>query len=250
MINFGSGIEAVWLKKKMEGAIALIETWLWACNGSVYCSISGGKDSLVTSYLILQVYPECPLVWVNQGHLAEWPDCVELIQYLKDELNWNIIELCPPRDLWHLYQDYGVPLEGKMDSKLDKTINQKLIYDPLNEYQEINNIQGYAWGIRAQESRNRAMFLKKHGLLHYRKDNNLWVCSPIGFWKTKEIWQFIDWQRLPYPAMYDRDRMSIRNGPPIGTTGVNWGRLSELRRYYPDYWQQLVTQFPELRSYG
>jgi hypothetical protein len=51
-------------------------------------------------------------------------------------------------------------------------------------------------------------------------------------------------------TMYDRDRYSVRNGPPIGTSGVNWGRLAELRRYYPQLWQQFVDKFPNIKSYG
>lgn len=50
--------------------------------------------------------------------------------------------------------------------------------------------------------------------------------------------------------MYDRNRATVRNGPPIGTTGVNWGRLAELRRHYPDIWQQFAEQFPEVRDHG
>ena len=248
MLSQGTGIKAVWLNKKIDKAYALIKRWLDVCNGFVYASISGGKDSLVMAHLIRHCYPDCPFVWVNQGYLAEWIDCIELLTLLKTE-GWNIIEICPVRDLWHLYQDVGIPLSGKMTTVQDKIINRKLIYDPLDEYQENNNVQGYAWGIRSQESRNRSLFLKKHGLIHQRKDNNLWVCSPIGFWKINDIWDYIDYQELPYPSMYDRDRLTVRNGPAIGTTGVNWGRLSELKKFYPEYWSELTQKFPELRSF-
>ena len=189
------------------------------------------KDSLVMAHLITQIYPECPFVWVNQGYLAEWDDCIELLEYLKFQ-KWNITELCPVRDLWHLYLDYGIPLEGTMDTKTDKLINQKLIYDPLEEYQELNKIKGYAWGIRKQESRNRAFYLNKYGEVH-RLKNGLICCSPVAFWTTQNIWEYIDMNRLKYPAIYDLNIMTIRNGCPIGTTGANWGRLAELRKHYP-----------------
>jgi phosphoadenosine phosphosulfate reductase len=249
MLSTGNGIKAVWLHKKIDRSIKLIGEWLSVTDRAVYASVSGGKDSLVMADLIHQVYPDCPFVWVNQGYLAEWPDCIELLNHLR-LIDWNIVELCPVRDLWHLYQDVGIPLSGKMTSAEDKIINKRLIYDPLNEYQEMNEICGYAWGIRAEESRNRSLFLKKHGALHERKDNGLWVCSPIAFWTVNDIWDYIDYFKLPYPAMYDRDRLTVRNGPAIGTTGVNWGRLAELKRYYPEYWQELTNHFPELQNYG
>jgi hypothetical protein len=50
--------------------------------------------------------------------------------------------------------------------------------------------------------------------------------------------------------MYDRDRLTVRNGPPIGTTGVNWGRLSDLRRYYPEFWAEFCKHFPEVADHG
>jgi 3'-phosphoadenosine 5'-phosphosulfate sulfotransferase (PAPS reductase)/FAD synthetase len=247
MLSNGSGIQYPWLKKKIIRAKDSIKDWLEQCNYQVYSSISGGKDSLVMSHLIRQVYPDCPLVWVNQGLLAEWDDCVELLDYLKSQ-DWNIIELCPVRDLWHLYLDYGVPLEGTMDTKADKLINQRLIYDPLNEYQELNNVKGYAWGIRKQESRNRAFYLNKYGEVHTLK-NGLVCCSPVAFWTTQNIWEYIDMHSLKYPAIYDVDRMTVRNGCPIGTTGANWGRLAELRKHYPDIYNQFVTKFPQISTY-
>lgn len=247
MLSKGSGVQYPWLKNKIKRARSVISQWLEQCNYRVYASVSGGKDSLVMSHLIRQVYLDCPLVWVNQGHLAEWDDCIELLEYLKTQ-NWNIVELCPVRDLWHLYLDYGVPLEGTMDTKIDKLINQKLIYDPLEEYQELNNIQGYAWGIRKQESRNRAFYLNKYGEVHTLK-NGLICCSPVAFWTTQEIWQYIDMHSLKYPSIYDIDRMTVRNGCPIGTTGANWGRLAELRKYYPDIYNQLATKFPQVSNY-
>lgn len=246
-LSYGSGFPSPWLQKLEDKSLSVIEEWLKLCDCQVYCSISGGKDSLVAADLICRIFPDCPLVWVNQGPLAEWPDCVELINLWRKQ-GRNVVELCPVRSLWHLYLDLGIPLEGTMATKADKQINQRLMYDPLNEYQELNSIQGYAWGLR-KESKGRAAYLKTHGLLHQIK-SGFWVCSPVGFWTTEQIWQYIDRYRLPYAAMYDLDRMTVRNGPPIGTTGVNWGRLAELRRHCPDIWQQLSTQFPEVRNYA
>lgn len=248
MLSWGTGLVAPWLKPKIKRAQAVIADWLEQTNSQVYLSISGGKDSLVAASLIHSVYPQCPMVWINQGHLAEWQDCIELLYFLRDEWGWNIVELCPPRGLLQLYQDIGLPLEGTMDTKQDKLINQKLMYNVLEEYQELNNIQGYAWGLR-KESKGRAMYLKCRGELYQKKDG-LWICSPVGYWKTEHIWQYIDFQKLPYASIYDRDRMTVRNGCPIGTTGVNWGRLAELRLNYPVLYQEFLSYFPEIANHA
>ena len=247
MLSYGSGMPAPWLNRKIERANSLIGEWLEKTDSKVYCSISGGKDSLVVCHLIYRIFPGCPFVWVNQGPLAEWADCIELLETLKSQ-GWNILELCPVRSLLKLHRDYGIPLDGTMATGLDKKINTALMYNPLDEYQELNSIHGYAWGLR-KESKGRSLYLKSKGEL-YRKKDGLWVCSPVGFWSTQDIWAYIDREELPYAAIYDRDRMNTRNGPPIGTTGVNWGRLSELRHHHPDLFAQFIAEFPEVANYA
>ena len=247
MLSHGSGVQFPWMNRKIEKARLVIKEWLEACDYQVYLSISGGKDSLVAASLVTDVYPNCPLVWINQGYLAEWDDCVELLYYLRDNYNWNLIELCPPRGLIQLYQDLGLPLEGTMDTKADKSINKRLMYDVLEEYQELNHIKGYAWGLR-KESKGRSLYLKSYGKLAQLK-SGLWVCSPVGFWKTIDIWNYIDMKQLPYAAIYDKDRMTVRNGCPIGTTGANWGRIAELKLNYPKIYQEFCSFFPEIANY-
>lgn len=246
-VVFGSGISATWLRGKEEKAISLISDWLKRSEHRVYGSISGGKDSLVMAYLIRKVYPDCPFLWVNQGHLAEWKGCKKLLCYLRDELGWNIIELCPPQGLIQLYKKYGLTFDGKFNS-IDKKHCEELLLKPVQEWCEINDILGYAWGLR-KESRGRTMYLSKHGLLHQRKDGML-VCSPVGFWTTQDIWNYIDWQRIPYAEIYDIEgRLNFRNGCPIDTALSCWGKLANLRKKYPDIYFELETIFPEVRNY-
>lgn len=246
-LHVGSGYPATWMKRHETIAIDTIRRWGESCNGNLCHYFSGGKDSLVVGHLIRQVFPECPMVWINQGPLAEWADCILLIDYLREQ-SWNIVELCPPRSLWNLYHDFGIPLASRMNTTLDEKINKALMYDPIAQYEQDNGIEGAAWGLR-QESRNRKLFIRKHGTLHRRKSNDRWICSPIGFWQTQEVWLYIDRHQLPYPAFYDRDRTTVRNGPPIGTTGITKGRLSILRRYHPEIWAEFMQAFPQLRNY-
>lgn len=58
MINYGSGMPAPWLKKKEERAIRTINKWLELTDSKVYCSVSGGKDSLVAADLFLSFLTE------------------------------------------------------------------------------------------------------------------------------------------------------------------------------------------------
>lgn len=234
-------------KRRVTQAIATIEQWIAAADGRVYGAISGGKDSLAMCGLIQQVQPGTPFVWVNQGPLGEWDSCVESLSRLRSDRNWNIVELCPPRSLWNLYLDHGVPVGASMTSALDRLINRKLIYDPIDEWLESNPCNGCAVGLR-KESKGRMLGIHKHGTLFQNKQGQ-WVCWPLGHWSVDDIWAYILSAELPYASLYDPDPRHIRNGPPIGTTGANRGRLTHLRINHPDYWEALVRQFPDLATF-
>lgn len=246
-IVYGTGQPAPWLKRKIEQSKATIEQWLEYCEFKVYGSISGGKDSLVMASLIRSVYPNCPFVWVNQGHLAEWQDCIELLYHLKEQ-GWNIVEICPPLGLIQLFRKYGMAFDGQFTA-LDRKHIEELLLKPLSEYCELNAIQGYAWGLR-RESRGRTLYLRSKGELYQRKDG-VWVCSPVGFWTTQDIWCYIDSQKLPYAEVYDRyGRDTFRNGCPIDTALSNWGKLTWLKRHEPEVFDEFCSYFPEVRNYA
>ena len=247
-INFGTGMRAPWLARKIERARHIIQEWLEVCEWKVYGSISGGKDSLVMAYLIHSVYPECPFVWVNQGHLAEWDDCIKLLYFLKENYKWNIVELCPPLGLIQLFKKFGMAFDGHFTA-LDRKHCEELLLKPIEEFAETNGIRGYAWGLR-KESKGRSMFLKKHGEL-YQKVDGSWVCSPVGFWTTQDIWSFIDANKIPYAAVYDKyGRDTFRNGCPIDTALASMGKLAWLRKNEPSIFEEFSSIFPEVRNYA
>lgn len=247
MLNIGSGMPAPWLNRKIERAKSVISEWIEVCHGRVYGSVSGGKDSLVMAHLIRQVFPECPFIWVNQGHLAEWDDCIELLYFLNEQ-GWNIIELCPPLGLIQLFKKFGMSFDGRFTA-LDRKHCEELLLKPIDEFVEINLIEGYAWGLR-KESKGRSMFLKKRGEL-YQKVDRSWVCSPVGFWTTQDIWSYIDRFKIPYAAVYDKyGRDTFRNGCPIDTALANWGKLSWLRKNEPLIFEEFSTIFPEVKNHA
>jgi len=167
--------------------------------------------------------------------------------YLRDQ-GWNIVEICPPLGLIQLFRKYGMAFDGQFTA-LDRKHIEELLLKPLAEYCEINGVRGYAWGLR-KESRGRSLYLQSKGELYQRKDG-IWVCSPVGFWKTQDIWSYIDAHRIPYAAVYDKHgRDTFRNGCPIDTALSNWGKLSWLRKYEPEVFEEFCGYFPEVRNYA
>lgn len=239
-LSKGTGLVIPWLKPKIAKAKEVITQWLELCDYQVYCSVSGGKDSIVTSHLIATVFPDCPMVWVNKGqfgNLGDWAESIEIVRKTP-----NAVELCP------IISRFTVHRQRENFNQVTKAANKSTIfYEPLAQWQEINNIKGAAMGLRAQESRGRLESLKYRGLIYPAR--GLTYCCPIGWWKTQEVWHYINMFELEYPSQYDLDP-NTRNGSAIGTKGANWGRVAQLKHDFPDVYQELISEFPCYRDFS
>jgi 3'-phosphoadenosine 5'-phosphosulfate sulfotransferase (PAPS reductase)/FAD synthetase len=241
------------IERKTAQALALIQRFHGATAGRGYVSVSFGKDSLVAWHLAQQVVPTIPAVWINQGPLAEWPDCLALKEILTMRYGMVLHELMPDCTLYDWYKQFGLPVSAAMDSTDDKALNEALIYAPLRRFQQEGDWHGTIWGLRGvreahREGLHREVLLNTRGLLYQRKDCQ-WRCSPVGRWTTQHIWAYIDFHALPYPAMYDIDRASIRNGPPLGTSARHFGRVENLHRYFPVIYRHILQEFPAFTAH-
>lgn len=237
------------LTRRIEAALSDIHHLQEMTAGQFYSALSFGADSLVADHLMRRVYPDNPAVWINQGPLAEWPDCLAL----KDQMvaaGLPLVELTPDVTLYDWYRRHGIPTAASMSNADDKHLNEALMYAPLRRYQNAERMRGYIWGLRhSGEGKHRAYVIKGRGTVFTRKGDGLVVCSPVGNWTKLEIWAYIDAHALAYPAMYDIDRTEIRNGPPIGTSALNMGRVQKLKQNFPLIWRVVISEFPELQRY-
>jgi 3'-phosphoadenosine 5'-phosphosulfate sulfotransferase (PAPS reductase)/FAD synthetase len=237
------------IQRRIDKALSDIDRLAVSTDGHFYSAISFGADSLVADHLMRRYYPDHPAMWVNQGPLAEWPDCLAL----KDQMVANglpLVELTPDVTLYDWYRLHGIPTSSAMDSKDDKELNEALMYAPIRRYQESSAARGYLWGLRYDgEGNHRRILIQSRGTLYHRKTDGQYVCSPVGHWSKHEIWAYIDLFALPYAKMYDIDRLEIRNGPPIGTSALNMGRIVKLKHNFPHIWRVAISEFPELQRY-
>ena len=236
------------IERKTASAVALIRTWWQKVDGHGYVSVSFGKDSLVAWHLAQQV-ASIPAVWIHQGPLAEWPDCLALKEVLTEQYGMVLHELTPDCTLYDWYRQHGIPASAAMDSAEDKALNEALMYAPLRRFQQAGQWRGTVWGIRGvnepyREGKHREILLNTRGLLYQRKDGQ-WIGSPVGRWTTQDIWAYIDLHGLPYAAMYDVDRARIRNGPPLGTSAMNLGRVRTFRMAFPEIFRIVSAAMPE-----
>ena len=249
-IHHGSPAKAAPYRKVIERRTAKA---LWVIEQfgeeSHYVSISFGVDSLVAYHLARRVFSAIPVMWVNQGPLAEWPDCLALKDLMVAQ-GLPLVELQPDVSLYDWYRTHGIPQGSSMGNAEDEHLNEALMYAPIRHYQESAGMRGFIWGLRWKgEGGHRVFVIKQHGEIYTRKADGVSVCSPVGNWTKAEIFAYIDLHGLPYPAMYDLNRAEIRNGPPIGVSALNMGRVMKLKIYFPDIWRIVISEFPELQRY-
>jgi len=217
--------------------------------GRFYSALSFGADSLVADNLMRRVWPDKPAMWVNQGPLAEWPDCLALKDVMVAD-GLPLAELTPDITLYDWYRQHGIPTASSMSNPEDKRLNEALMYAPIRRYQAEIGARGFLWGLRHDgEGSHRALLIRSRGTLFTRQSDGIVVCSPVGNWTKHEIWAYIDLHQLRYPAMYDVDRLEVRNGPPLGTSALNMGRIVKLKQNFPQIWRVIVSEFPELQRY-
>lgn len=257
-VNYGQPLRAAPYRKLIErktaAAQGLLAKFFNLCGDAGYVSLSFGVDSLVAYYLAREMKPNVRAVWVDQGPLAEWPDCLALKDLMVGD-GLPLVRLQPDMTLYDWYRRHGIPIGAGMGSADDEQLNEALMYAPLRRWMEMESVQGITWGLRGtsrdkhREGKHREILLCDRGQLFQRK-TGIWICSPVAWWSKREIFAYLDLHGLPYPAMYDVDREQVRNGPPIGASAMNMGRMNKMKLLFPAIWRIVVYEFPELQRFG
>lgn len=227
---------------KTDAALVLIEKWWRKVEARGYISLSYGKDSLVTWHLAQQV-ASIPAIHIDMGPLTNWPDCLALCQVLSQQYQTSVF-----REV--LSRPY---LDAILAGEVDLTGNHPgsgLLADTASHLQQAEGWRGMLWGLRGvaephREGKHRELLLHHRGAFYQRRDG-FQVGMPVGPWTVKDIWAYIDLHELPYPAMYDMNRETIRNGPMVGMTGVNLGRVRQLRQDFPAIYRLVASVMPEV----
>ena len=210
---------------------------------NISLSFSGGKDSLASLLLLLEIDIKPVVVWFNSGY--EFPETKEFIYNIVSKYDLNIREIEPTID----------PLKAKIEVgffDLDKIykVNKKILkvwWQTNKEYELVIT------GIRVSESQPRKRTIGKNGIYFYNKSYSAYCCYPVAYFQNKEVFAYItscneDYHPIYYKASDIKDRESIR---------VNWYILSFaepkyyvfLKRHYPEVFNFLASHVTEVKQY-
>lgn len=202
-------------------------------NSSV--SISGGKDSLVALDLSFKVGIE-RFVFCNTS--MAFPGTEEYIKKLENYYNIEIEQVKPPREFLDLVDEIGYP------SRRLRWCCEVYKFGPLANYVLKNKINFLITGIRSEESRKRKSYLKisKNPLIPTKQIN------PILYWKTKDIWDYIKYYKLPYHELYDKgyDRLGCWMCPFQNKEG-----FMRLKKNFPLIYNTLINSlYKNVNKFG
>jgi len=216
-------------KHKIDQARSIIESAFKALSpDSWYVAFSGGKDSGVVFDLVQKV---------NNNVLGIWSD---------DEFY-----LPETADYMRRMEKSG----AKIRQIQEKAVHTKWFTAHADGETQIvaGEYGGIFLGLRAQENNSRRLYLRKYGRLHQTPVK--WLCNPIAWWKTEDVWAYICSRGLDYNKAYDRlseigvplERQRI--GPYAVDGALGYGQLAILKKGWPEEYRRFTDRYPQACHY-
>lgn len=205
-------------------------------------------------HLLLSLEPSLPVMYVNCGEWDEWPDTLRVKREFLARFPCEFIELSGP-SIIEFYREAGLYIQ---DEEIDRAARQaqrrygESLGVALDDEAIRRGFDGAFIGLRKEESNNRARLFAMRGSLYYAETRKLWACHPLVYWSARDVWAYIVKYDLPYNELYDlapQGREMARNGAMLGTRSARYGRLTQIKRMYPEWFNRFAAEFPEVRSY-
>ena len=99
-------LQALPLERKVGFTAARIAEWYNHYDGKVHVSFSGGKDSTVLLYIVRNLFPEVPAMFVDTG--LEYPEIREFVKTFEN-VDWVKSEM----SFLQVIKEYGYPVVSK-----------------------------------------------------------------------------------------------------------------------------------------
>ncbi len=198
-----------WTKLERD-AMAEMQRWIEAGDGSGYLGVSWGKDSVVVAHLLCKMQVRYPMVWVRMP--GDNPDC----ELVRDAF------LATHNGAW--YTEIQVDVGG------DVRDGHKAGFAEAARRHGERHISG----VRAAESS-----IRKLRTLRWGRSTEK-TCAPIAWWSTDYVFAYIYRENLPLHPAYactqgrTYERQYLRVAAIGGVRGTGVGRRQWEEAYYPD----------------
>jgi phosphoadenosine phosphosulfate reductase len=239
-----------------------------------YLAFSGGKDSLVALHLALQAEPAIPVAFFDSG--LEFPETYGYLRQLERDWHLQLHWIPAQPTLLEVLHASGAWDHRRARPPAAADLHRILITGPAARAHRVHG-PGEVWGVRAAESRGRAALYaralraqagracvgccattaerrRRHGGIISRADGTV-AFGPVWNWTAEDIWSYISHHRLPVNPVYAKlqavgaPEQALRVTSMIDANGLEYGRVTWLRRGWPELFDELATVLPRLREF-
>lgn len=216
-----------------------------------FVAFSGGKDSVVSLHLALQADPHIPVCFYDSG--LEFPENVEYIHSIANlfNLNFHIIKSNPT--VLDILRKEAFFDHKRIPVHLATSLIEAKIENPSKEAHERFG-PGRIWGLRAEESRGRRMLLvPRRGSFESKAGET--ITSPVWNWSSEQIFAYIEKNNIPENPLYGKMRAlgveekGLRVGSIIDGSNLDYGRITWLKRGWPEIYDKLRIALPRLDEF-
>jgi 3'-phosphoadenosine 5'-phosphosulfate sulfotransferase (PAPS reductase)/FAD synthetase len=271
--------QALPLEIKIAKSKLRIREWYDHFGGQVYCSFSGGKDSLVLLHLVRSEYPNVPAVFSDTG--LEFPEIRAFVKTMPD-VTW----VKPDLTFRQVIEKHGFPVISKEQSDWiyrarggNPQVYQKnvlgLMPDGSKTRFHISEKWKYLLNAPFLIGAGCCLEMKKKPLERYAKDaervpfigtmasesmlrTQKWLetgcnafdnkkpkSAPLSFWLDVDIWEYIRTFNLPYCKAYDMGYAGT--GCIFCMYGVHLegepNRFQRLQKTHPKLWRYCMKDW-------
>lgn len=214
-----------------------------------YVAWSAGKDSTALVHL---VRVECAVpgrVMAVKDDL-DFPGEEEYLRELADAWGVDLDILRPPFSLQAWLAEHAADIEADEDlHSRSAAFSKAAFYAVVRAYRESMGAPGVYLGLRAEESRGRALNRYQRGRTYQKADGEV-VCQPLADWTGIDVYAYLLSRGIDLLPMYRCVRLHerpdrVRKSWWLPGASTRHGGMVWLRAYYPSLYRRLCELLPD-----
>lgn len=220
-------------------------------NNPGFVAFSGGKDSMVSLHLALQIDPDIPVCFYDSG--LEFPENIEYIHYIANLYNINLHIIRSEPTVLDILKKEAFFDHKKTPIDLKTSLLEAKILLPSQKAHESFG-SGRIWGLRMEESRERKMLLLPRKGSFETKEGYT-VTSPVWNWSSHQIFAYLNKKAIPLNPIYAKlqglgvEEKGLRVGTILDGGNLDYGRVTWLKRGWPELYDQLRIALPRIDEF-